>query len=153
VDSIDGMSRGERECLRRLLWYQRRYGRVHPSQKKLTAGLGVSERTLRTYLAELRKLGLLSVRQGGNGRSASYLLVSGLTSRLLPGCFRAEKTDAGDYLAGNQSFTDENFLAERGQSRSSSSSYSDQSECTVVAAPRSILFLKSPKDLTPRVNA
>jgi len=87
VNFKDALSRGAQRCLERLLWYQRKYGygHVHPSQKKLAAGLGVSDRQLRTHLAELRRLGLVSVHQGGDGRAASYVLASGLTSGLLPG--------------------------------------------------------------------
>lgn len=81
------LSRGAIRCLARLLWYARRYKRVHPTQQKLAVGLEVSDRQVRTYLAELRGNGLVSVHQGGNGRAALYSLTSGLTSGLLPGCF------------------------------------------------------------------
>lgn len=57
-------SRGTCHCLRLLFWYSRRYKRVHPSQKTLAKGLRVSDRQVRTYLAELKAAGWLSVRQG-----------------------------------------------------------------------------------------
>ena len=125
----NGISRGARKCLQRLLWYQRRFGSVFPSQKKLAAGLKISDRQLRTYLAELRRLGFLTVHQGGGGRSATYVLNSGLCSGKFPGYFRARKAGVSDDLAGYQSVTSENFRADEIQSRNLSISRSDQSEC------------------------
>ena len=79
------MSPGLRDCLKLLIWYSDRYGRVHPSQRKLAEALDVSDRQVRTYLRQLRNMGFLEVRQVGDGRTASYTLTSALTSRLLPG--------------------------------------------------------------------
>jgi len=136
-------SRGARSLLGRLLWYGRRYGHIHPSQKKLGCKLlpserSVSDRTVRAYLAELNKY--VEVEQGGDGHNASYYftpaliaaLPSELTSGLLPGCFRAEKDMASQQPAPHQPVAAENFRAETAQSRSScSSESSNQSECTV----------------------
>jgi hypothetical protein len=95
------LSRGASRLLDRLLWYGRKYGHIHPNQKKLGKGLGrsqrdakgrvvrcdVSDRMVRVYLHELKSL--VEVDQGGDGHPASYFftaaLPSELTSGLLPG--------------------------------------------------------------------
>ncbi|MBZ5678230.1 MAG: helix-turn-helix domain-containing protein [Acidobacteriia bacterium] len=127
-------SRGAWHCVRLLFWYSRRYKRVHPSQRTLAKGLRVSDRQVRTYLAELKAAGWISVRQGGDGHPASYHLaptaISVLTSGLLPGCFRAENPIEPRELASHQSVRDENFRAETRQSMSNCSPSSDQSGCT-----------------------
>jgi hypothetical protein len=128
------LSRGACNCLRRLIWYSRRYKSVHPSQKTLAKGLRVSDRQVRTYVAALKAAGLVSVRQGGDGHPASYHLAptatSALTSGLLPGYFRAENRIELRELAPDQLVRDEVFRAEARQSISNCSSSSDQSEYT-----------------------
>src|SRR5665213_2689561 len=131
------LSRGARRCLDRLRWYARRYGRVHPFQEKFAKRLGVSDRQVRTYLAELRAAGLVSVHQGGPGHPASYIVTSGLTSGELPGYFRAAPTIGHAEAAKYQQVAAENFRAEKPQlsSSGSSCSCSDQFECTVQERP------------------
>ena len=50
-------SRGADKCLRLLRWYASHHTKVFPGQKKLAQHLGVSDRQVRTYLAELREAG------------------------------------------------------------------------------------------------
>lgn len=134
VNIPDGISPGARKCLKLLLFYTRRFRRVHPSQKKLAERLNVSDRQVRIYLAELGRLGLLTVHQGGGGRSATYVLNSGLSSGMLPGCFQAKKAHESGDLAGDQWVTDPNFRAEERQSKNPSISCRDQSEWKGIGA-------------------
>ncbi len=131
------LSHGARRCLDRLRWYQQRYGRVHPFQEKFAERLGVSDRQLRNYLAELRAAGLVSTQKGGPGHPASYRLTpsntSGLISGQLPVYFRSKPTMEDSEVSPDQRVTEENFRSKAAQF-SSSGSYSsdfDQSECTV----------------------
>ncbi len=132
------LSRGARRLLARLEWYQRRHrhGTVFPFQKTLAGGLGVCDRTVRSYLKELKDAGLVCVQQGGDGHSATYHLsstpASGLPSGLLPGCFRAESQIQIWEQPKNLPLADENFRAEALQSKSNCSLDNDQSRSTVV---------------------
>ncbi len=131
------LRRGATRCLKLLRWYASRKTRVFPSQAKLAQHLKVGDRQVRSYLAELRRFGLIEVRQGGDGHTATYTLTSGLTSGLLPGCFRAETEDENQYQSPNEEVTGENFRAERPYSSSLSSSCDSQSERTVVESEKS----------------
>ncbi len=45
-----------------------------PGQERLAADIGVSDRSVRTYLKELETLGLLKIKQQGQGRPNLYFL-------------------------------------------------------------------------------
>jgi hypothetical protein len=132
------LTRGARRLLHRLLWYGRRYGNIHPTQKKLAKGLDISDRMLRTYLRELKCF--VEVRQGGDGHPASYFftaaLPSELASGLLPSCFRAEIAEGNLHPAPNPVVTVENFRAEHHYQSSASSSCSNHSQSTTVEISR-----------------
>jgi hypothetical protein len=131
------LSHGARRCLDRLRWYQQRYGRVHPFQQKFAERLGVSDRQLRNYLAELRAAGLVSTQKGGPGHPASYRLTpsntSGLISGQLPVYFRSKPTMEDSEVRPDQRVKEENLRSKAAQFSSSGSYPSDfdQSESTV----------------------
>jgi len=127
------LSRGARDCLKLIRWYAARHTRVFPSQAKLAKSLGVSDRQVRTYLAELREAELVLVHQGGDGRTASYVLTSGADFRAeFRAGFRAEIAGVRSDLTGGEQVASQNFRAEREQlSSSSCSPGSNQSESTV----------------------
>lgn len=59
-----------------------------PGQERLANDIGVSDRSVRTYLKELEEKGLLSIRQQGQGKPNLYtldlhakLLITGRTSK------------------------------------------------------------------------
>ena len=90
------LSRGAKNCLNRVRWYTSQYTRAFPNQKKLAKGLKVGDRQLRRYLKELEEfctdqcpdrcdgskevghVGLIEVHQGGDGRTALYVLTGAL---------------------------------------------------------------------------
>jgi len=90
------LSRGVKNCLNRVHWYTSQYTRAFPNQKKLAKGLKVGDRQLRRYLKELEEfctdrcpdrcdgskevghVGLIEVHQGGDGRTALYVLTGAL---------------------------------------------------------------------------
>jgi hypothetical protein len=90
------LSRGAKNCLNRVRWYTSQYTRAFPNQKKLAEGLKVGDRQLRRYLKELEEfctdrcpdccdgskkaghVGLIKVHQGGDGRTALYVLTGAL---------------------------------------------------------------------------
>lgn len=67
------LSRGAERLLDRLFWYAARYRRIYPHQSKLADGLKVSSGTLRRWLLELKRAGLLIVRKCGRN-AAEYEL-------------------------------------------------------------------------------
>lgn len=59
-----------------------------PGQERLAGDIGVSDRSVRTYLKELEEKGLLSIRQQGQGKPNLYtldlqakLLITGKTAK------------------------------------------------------------------------
>jgi hypothetical protein len=123
-------------------WYERRYTRVFPEQLKLAAALKIKVRQLRNYLSTLRRLGIVSTHQGGDGRAASYALNFGalVSVDYRADCradcqadCRAEIQGPHANLSVSQQVAGENCQAEREQLKSSSCSLSsfDQSERTV----------------------
>lgn len=59
-----------------------------PGQERLAKDIGVSDRSVRTYLKELEEKGLLTIKQQGQGRPNLYtldlqakLLITGVTSK------------------------------------------------------------------------
>lgn len=140
------LSRGALRTLNLLRWYQSRHTRVFPSQKKLGSAsqLNVGERQVRRYLHELEgchtdrcpedcngirdsgHVGLIQIRQGGNGRTACYLLTGGIPRQNVRvddrpdvrADVQAEIGSAIMQLARTVEFADENVRAERRSSRS-----------------------------------
>jgi hypothetical protein len=86
MPAVTALTRGATKCLNRLRWYANQHARVFPKQETLAAGLKVGDRQLRRYLDELQRcctdrcpdecngtaghVGLIDVRQGGDGRAA-----------------------------------------------------------------------------------
>lgn len=58
--------------LQSIAWRQQEF----PNQKKLGEILGVSERSVRTYLAELREANLLVMVRQGLGKTSKYIIVA-----------------------------------------------------------------------------
>ena len=139
---MKALSRGATKCLDRLRWYASHYTRVFPEQKKLAAGLDVSDRQLRRYLAELQHcctdqclghcdgaaghVGLIDVRQGGDGRAASYTLTDASPRQNVRADVRADvRAEIGHAIAQpspDAAVADENVRAERPYYSCSSSS-------------------------------
>lgn len=57
-----------------LLRYAWQKDHCYPGQKRLAKEMGASERSVRTYLAELERKGFIEVRHRGQGRSNFYTL-------------------------------------------------------------------------------
>jgi len=139
---LEVLTCGECECVMLLDWYERRFTRVFPEQKKLAAALKVKVRQLRNYLRTLRRLGIASSHQGGNGRAASYalnlraLIAVDYQADCRADCqadCRAEMAGVRADLAVSQQVAGEDCRAELEQLKSSSCSLGsfDQSESTV----------------------
>lgn len=69
-----GLSHRAKELYTLLFDFAWQSGRAFPGQVRLAAMLGVTDRSIRTYLAELVAAGLLTVRRRGQGRTNIYLL-------------------------------------------------------------------------------
>ena len=57
-----------------LLKYARELDECFPGQKRLAKDMGHSERSIRTWLNELERVGLISIKQRGQGRSNLYTI-------------------------------------------------------------------------------
>lgn len=55
-----------------LLKYAREMDECFPGQARLAKDIGSSERSVRTWLKELEKMGLVSIKQRGQGRPNLY---------------------------------------------------------------------------------
>lgn len=71
-----GLSAGAKLVYGLLLSYAWQDGSCFPGQDALAADSGVSDRTVRTYLEELKTAGLVTVKHRGLGLTALYTLVS-----------------------------------------------------------------------------
>jgi DNA-binding IscR family transcriptional regulator len=71
--------------------HARQSGECAVRQAALARELGVKERAVRNYLAELQRAGLLETRRGGYGRAATYFL----SERPAPAC-HSEKSNRHD---------------------------------------------------------
>ncbi len=74
------LSRGAQRCLDLLTWCSNEWRVVQPKQSWLAEKLEIKERQLRTRLSELRRAGLLRVKQHQHG-GAYYFLTAGLDCR------------------------------------------------------------------------
>jgi hypothetical protein len=66
------ISSGAKLCYGRLAQFSGRDGNCHPSERTLAHELGVSERTCRRFLAELKNQRFIAVHRVGLGRSNRY---------------------------------------------------------------------------------
>jgi hypothetical protein len=66
------ISSGAKLCYGRLAQFSGRGGKCHPSERTLANELGVSERTCRRFLAELKDRQLIRVHRIGLGRANRY---------------------------------------------------------------------------------
>jgi hypothetical protein len=69
------ISPGAKLCYAALLMYGRQKGSCFPGQGRLAADIGVSDRSVRTYLGELRDVGLVQITRRGLGKSNVYRLL------------------------------------------------------------------------------
>ncbi|MHB1505141.1 MAG: helix-turn-helix domain-containing protein [Sulfobacillus sp.] len=70
----EGLSHRAKELYTLLFDFAWQSGRAFPGQVRLAAMLGVTDRSIRTYLAELVAAGLLTVRRRGQGQTNIYQL-------------------------------------------------------------------------------
>lgn len=135
------LSCGAKKCLDVLRWYAVRGW--NPRQYKIASHLRVCDRQVRSYLSELKREGLITIKQSGDGRPASYVLTavekpvenmlkksetSGLTSGLN---FRAENFHREEKSTGNQEVEVKNFRPEAVSVLNLSSfSKNSREECT-----------------------
>lgn len=83
------VSQGAKLCYGRLMQFQGRGRQCNPRESLLALELGVSERTCRRFLAELKKHGLITIHQRGLRRSNSY----GFLRHAWMSDFRADDSD------------------------------------------------------------
>ena len=65
-----------------------------PGQERLASDIGVTDRSVRTYLKELETKGLLSIKQQGQGRPNMYYLDLGAKLLITP---KASKLDRKNF--------------------------------------------------------
>ncbi len=68
------LSVGAKLAYATLLSYAWHNDYCYPGQEKLSVDMGVSDRSVRTYLKELEKGGLLAIKQKGLGKTNEYRL-------------------------------------------------------------------------------
>jgi hypothetical protein len=69
------ISQGAKLCYARLAQYAGKDGSCYPSQESLSAELGVSERTVRDYIGELKQEKLIDVKQRGLQHANEYFFL------------------------------------------------------------------------------
>ena len=67
-----GLSAGAKLTYAMLLKYARELDECFPGQDRLARDMGHGERSVRRWLEELRKAGLISIKQRGQGKSNLY---------------------------------------------------------------------------------
>lgn len=81
------ISPGAKLCFAMLLRYAWQNGFCFPGQARLALDMGVSDRSVRTYLQELSALELITIRQRGLGKPNLYeinLTPSGVGRKIFP---------------------------------------------------------------------
>ena len=68
------VSSGAKLTYAMLLKYARELDECFPGQERLAQDMGNSERSVRTWLKELERVGLISIRQRGQGRPNLYTI-------------------------------------------------------------------------------
>jgi hypothetical protein len=81
------ISPGAKLCFAMLLRYAWQNGFCFPGQQRLALDMGVSDRSVRTYLQELSAQDLITIRQRGLGKPNLYeinLVPSGVDRKIFP---------------------------------------------------------------------
>lgn len=81
------ISPGAKLCFAMLLRYAWQSASCFPGQERLALDMGVSDRSVRTYLQELSAQNLITIRQRGLGKSNLYeinLVPSGMDRKIFP---------------------------------------------------------------------
>src|SRR5690242_3185637 len=72
------LSPGAKLVYARLARYAGKRGVAYPRQSTLAEEIGLRERQVRTYLLELRKIGLIEARKSGTGKPSRYSFLTHL---------------------------------------------------------------------------